>query len=247
MEFDKGTCVIRMRVGKLEYENKILTPKTEKGILSVYVSLEGMIIFEWKRSDVTFIETEMILFPGDVICQIIPNRNSAYIKIKETNRAFFFWSQEKNISDFNKGVELMQKVFNGEKVEIYDTTVPKEVQPIYKMDMYGRWTIVDVNLKKILDVKKIENMLKEHPEDIEQLALLCPPGEVENKTGDELIQVIVDNIRSNQFQETLRLIETAIHSGEGDVICKQLGGELHHQGFGGVRLILRDLISKYKL
>ncbi|EDR29127.1 hypothetical protein EDI_080680 [Entamoeba dispar SAW760] len=188
----------------------------------------------------------MIVFPGDVIVQTIPQQNSGYVQIKETKRTFFFWNQENDINSFYKGIELMQAVFNGEQIQPFDTTIPVQIQPIYTIKN-GKIIIADISLNKILNSKTIEETLKEHPEDVMELALLCPPEEIEGKTGDQLISVIIDNIRSNQFQETLRLIENSIHAGEGDVICQQIGAELHHQGIGGMRIVLLDIINRYKL
>ena len=245
MDFDKGNCVIKIRVGKLNYENKLLTPSPEKGNLSIFLTEEGMITVQWKRTDVTYIDTEMILFPGDAICQLIKDKDCGYIQIKETKRTFFFWNQETKKEDFYKSIDLIQKVLNGEEIQSFNSSIPQQIQPIYKFE-HGMWTIADVSLKKILDPKIIEKILKEHPEEIEHLKVFCPVEETRNKSNEELIPIIIENIRSDQFQETLRLIETAIHTGEGDSIIQQLGAELHHQGFGGLRLILRDLIEKNK-
>ncbi|BFU19844.1 hypothetical protein CL6EHI_095030 [Entamoeba histolytica] len=246
MDFEKGNCLVRFKAGKLEFNNKTLIPKLEKGIISVFVSLEGMITFQWKKKETPIIDTEMIVFPGDAIAQPIPQKNSGYVQIKETKRSFFFWNQENDINSFYKGIELMQAVFNGEQIQAFDTTIPAQVQPIYTIKN-GKIVIADVSLNKVLNCKTIEETLKEHPEDVRELALLCPPEEIEGKTNEELIPVIIDNIRSNQFQETLRLIENAIHAGEGDVICQQTGAELHHQGIGGMRVVLLDIVNRYKL
>ncbi|KAL7720980.1 Pru domain-containing protein [Entamoeba marina] len=181
-----------------------------------------MITFQWKKKRCAI---------RDASAVEIPQKKSGYVQIKETKRTFFFWCQETDYALFSKAIVELQKVLDGQQIQAIDTTAPSQVLPIYTIKN-GKMTIADVSLRRIIDTKA--------------LSLMCPPNEVDGKTHDELIQVVINNIHSNQFQETLRLIESAITSGEGDEICLQCGAELHHQGFGGVRLILLDIINKYK-
>ncbi|ELP94807.1 hypothetical protein EIN_247010 [Entamoeba invadens IP1] len=218
----------------------------QKRIKMTMQSIEGMITFEWKRRETQYVDTEMIIFPGDAVAVLIPQRNSGYVQIKETKRTAFFWNQETDPKLFSNALTEMQKVLDGQQISPIDTTAPPAAKPIYKVKN-GKIQIADVSLRTVVDAKIVEEILKEHPEAIQELALLCPPDEVDGKNSDQLIQVILNNIHSNQFQETLRLIETAITTGEGDEICSQTGAELHHQGLGGVRLVLLDIINKFKM
>lgn len=204
-----------------------------------------MITFQWKRCDVEFIDTEIVLFPGDAIVKYIEQKKSGVIQIKETKRTFFFWNQEKDIEVFKDGINKIQKIFDGENISAVQQEPEKQFEPLYCI-RNGKLTMTDVQLRKIVSADVIKEILKEHPEEVEPLSLMCPPSEVEGKNHDELIEVIVNNIHSNQFQETLRLIENAIQTGEADELCKECGVELEHQGFGALRPFLYDIVKHFK-
>ena len=86
-----------------------------------------MITFEWKRQDAVVPDTvsphpphtqEIFVFPGDAVIKEIPGHRSGVFQLKDTGRTFFFWSQEKELADFQRKIGEIQTVLDGKHVVV---------------------------------------------------------------------------------------------------------------------------------
>jgi hypothetical protein len=107
--------LLEFRCGRLTLSGTTVTADPRKGKL-VFTDDQGLLKLEWSPRPSGHVEEHLIVFPGDVKVENVPECTTGRVVLlrfnSDPNKKLFFWMQDPNVENDEKNIKRMTELFD---------------------------------------------------------------------------------------------------------------------------------------